>query len=323
MPLAAANARQRKVLIAGGALLLAGAIGVLDYILGPEILLGLFYLVPISAAAWFGGKRSGLLVSGLSTVAWTVANVIPARHSHPAIAAWNAAWGLGFFLVVSLLVSKLRALNESLEKKVQEKTAALTEEAAEHKQTAEALIESEERLRLMIENVKDYAILMLDSSGRIETWNVGVERLTGYGETDIVGQPLSRLYSPEDVEEGKPLEVIAGATDHGAFEDEGLLVRQDGSHEINHEFCIVSTEFPEITYFVSVLWRALAQSLSSPRPGDQTTANLPSSASHRILKASSCLVRLTRKRQWRWYGKVPRQSGTFESLAKHQTQVAC
>jgi PAS domain S-box-containing protein len=229
MPLAAANARQRKVLIAGGALLLAGAIGVLDYILGPEILLGLFYLVPISAAAWFGGKRSGLLVSGLSTVAWTVANVIPARHSHPAIAAWNAAWGLGFFVVVSLLVSKLRALNESLEKKVQEKTAALTEEAAEHKQTAEALIESEERLRLMIENVKDYAILMLDSSGRIETWNVGVERLTGYGETDIVGQPLSRLYSPEDVEEGKPLEVIAGATDHGAFEDEGLLVRQDGS----------------------------------------------------------------------------------------------
>jgi len=112
MPLAAANARQRNVLIAGGALLLAGAIGVLDYVLGPEILLGLFYLVPISAAAWFGGKRSGLLVSGLSALAWTVANVIPARHSHPAIAAWNAAWGLGFFLVVSLLVSKLRALNE-------------------------------------------------------------------------------------------------------------------------------------------------------------------------------------------------------------------
>jgi two-component system sensor kinase FixL len=214
---------------ATGGLLLAAAIGVLDYLVGPEILLGLFYLVPISLAAWFGGKKSGLLVSGLSTAAWIVANVLPARHSHPAIAVWNAAWGSGFFLVVSLLVSKLKAMNEGLEEKVREKTAALIDEVAEHKQTANALRESEERIRLMIENVKDYAIFMLDAGGRIATWNVGVERLLGYSETEIRGQPFSRLYPEEDIEAGKPLDAIAGATDSGAFEDEGLLVRQDGS----------------------------------------------------------------------------------------------
>jgi len=210
-------------------LLLAAAIGVLDYLVGPEILLGLFYLVPISLAAWFGGRKSGLLVSGLSTAAWIVANVLPARYSHPAIAIWNAAWGLGFFLVVSLLVSKLKAVNEGLEKKVQEKTAALGAEVAEHRQTANALRESEERLRLMIENVKDYAVFLLDPSGRIITWNVGAERLLGYDETEIVGQPFNRLHPAEDVEADRPLAALAGATDEGAFEDEGLLVRQEGS----------------------------------------------------------------------------------------------
>jgi PAS domain S-box-containing protein len=217
------------VLITGIAFLLAGFIGVLDYLLGWEILLGLFYLVPISLAAWFGGKKSGLLVSGISTVAWVVANVIPARHSQPVIAAWNAAWGLGFFLVVSLLVSKLKSVNEGLEEKVHEKTAALTDEVAEHKQTADALRQSEERMRLMIENVKDYAIFMLDSSGSIATWNTGVERLLGYSTSEIMGRPFSLLHPAEASEDGQPLEAITGAADRGAFEDEGLLVRQDGS----------------------------------------------------------------------------------------------
>jgi len=224
-----ARERRLKVIATGLAFLLACAIGGLDYVVGPEILLGLFYLVPISLAAWFGGKKSGLLVSGVSTTAWIVANVIPARHSDPLLAGWNAVWGLGFFLVVSLLVSKLKAVNEGLEKSVRDKTAALAAEAAEHKQTAAALRESEERMRLMIENVKDYAVFMLDPSGRIASWNVGVERLLGYSEAEIAGHPFGELYPPEDVEAEKPLQAIVGATDHGAFEDEGLLVRQDGS----------------------------------------------------------------------------------------------
>jgi PAS domain S-box-containing protein len=221
--------RQAKVVATGAGLLLAGATGVLDYLVGPEILPGFFYLVPIFLAAWFGGRNGGLLVSGLSTAAWIAAHVVPGRHSHPAIAVWNAAWGLGFFFAISLLVSRLKAANEGLQSKVQEKNTALTEEMAGHEQTAGALRESEERMRLMVENVKDYAVFILDPAGQIATWNVGVERLLGYSETEIVGQPFSRLHPAEDVEAGKPLEAITGATEHGAFEEEGLLVRQDGS----------------------------------------------------------------------------------------------
>jgi len=117
--------RHSKTAATGAAVLLVGLIGLLDYLVGPEILLGLLYLVPISLAAWVAGRKGGVLVSCLSTAAWITANVIPARYSHPAIAYWNAAWELGFFLVVSLLVSRLKIVNEGLEAKVLEKAAQM------------------------------------------------------------------------------------------------------------------------------------------------------------------------------------------------------
>jgi len=117
--------RYPQMVATAAGVLLVGLIGLLDYLIGPEILLGLLYLVPISLAAWFAGSKSGILVSCLSTAAWVTANVIPARYSHPAIAYWNAAWELGFFLVVSLLVSRLKVANEGLEAKVREKTSEM------------------------------------------------------------------------------------------------------------------------------------------------------------------------------------------------------
>lgn len=93
----------------------------------------------------------------------------------------------------------------------------------------EALSQSEERFRLMVSCVKDCAILMLDPSGRIISWNPGAERIKGYSAGEIVGEHFSRFYPPEDVLSGKPDRELAIAATQGRIEDEGWRVRKDGS----------------------------------------------------------------------------------------------
>jgi len=88
--------------------------------------------------------------------------------------------------------------------------------------------QSEERFRLMIESVVDYAILMLDAEGRVASWNAGAERILGYGAAEITGQPLRRFYLPEDIAAGKPQEELARAAT-GHYEAQGWRVRKDGS----------------------------------------------------------------------------------------------
>src|SRR4029077_14528071 len=88
----------------------------------------------------------------------------------------------------------------------------LQTEIKDRKQVEEALRQSEERARLMVEGVKDYAILMLDLKGRVTTWNAGTEHIKGYTAEGIIGQPFSIFYTSEDVASGKPerdLEVAA------------------------------------------------------------------------------------------------------------------
>jgi PAS domain S-box-containing protein len=99
----------------------------------------------------------------------------------------------------------------------------------ERKQAEEALRRSEERLRLMVSSVKDYAILMLDPEGHIVSWNEGAERIKGYRAEEIVGQHFSRFYPAEDLQNGKPAFELKEAVENGRFEDEGWRVRQDGS----------------------------------------------------------------------------------------------
>src|SRR5207244_5942769 len=91
------------------------------------------------------------------------------------------------------------------------------------------LRDSEERFRLMVEGVKDYAILMLDPDGYVVSWNAGAERIKGYTTEEIIGQHFSRFYPNEDITSGKPTRELKLATTDGRFEDEGWRVRKDGS----------------------------------------------------------------------------------------------
>ena len=107
--------------------------------------------------------------------------------------------------------------------------AKVTRDLSERRAAEEALRQSEERLRLMVGSVKDYAIFMLDERGHVRSWNAGAERIKGYTEEEIVGSHITRFYPPEDVAAGLPLKLLEEAKREGRVESEGWRVRKDGT----------------------------------------------------------------------------------------------
>ncbi len=107
-------------------------------------------------------------------------------------------------------------------------TAAIRD-ITERKKVEEALCSSEERFRALVEEVKDYAIFMLDPGGRVCSWNAGAERIKGYRAEEIIGQHFSRFYPAEEIARGTPEEGLRLAATDGRLEEEGWRVRKDGS----------------------------------------------------------------------------------------------
>lgn len=110
---------------------------------------------------------------------------------------------------------KYRALSESLAQQVEDRTATLKK--------------SEERYFKMVEEVEDYAILLLDRDGIVLNWNKGAENIKGYAEKEIVGKHFRQFYLPHDREDGLPEKLIAEAVSNGKAMHEGWRLRKDGT----------------------------------------------------------------------------------------------
>ena len=105
----------------------------------------------------------------------------------------------------------------------------LNRELSEHKGVESDVRESDQRFRLLVEAVRDYAIFLLSPDGTVLTWNEGAQRLKGYVPEDIIGQPFTRFYTPEDLQSGLPQRLLARAAAEGRAEHEGWRVRKDGA----------------------------------------------------------------------------------------------
>jgi len=107
--------------------------------------------------------------------------------------------------------------------------AKVTRDLTARRLDEENLRRSEERFRLLVESVRDYAIFMLDPEGYVATWNAGAERIKGYRASEIVGRHFSVFYPEEKVAERFPEFELETAAREGHFEDEGWRVRKNGS----------------------------------------------------------------------------------------------
>jgi PAS domain S-box-containing protein len=105
----------------------------------------------------------------------------------------------------------------------------ITRDLTERRNQEETLRQSEQRFRVLVDGLKDYAIFMLDTDGRVTSWNSGAQRITGYTAEEIRGQHFSVFYPRAAIDRKLPEQELAMAREHGRFEDEGPRLRKDGT----------------------------------------------------------------------------------------------
>lgn len=140
------------------------------------------------------------------------------------------------------------------------------------------LLESENRFRLMVESIQDYAMFMVDLKGNISSWNRGAERLTGYTEEEILGKPFSILYPRNALSDDHAIYELTMAREYGYHEEEGLRVRKDGS--VYHAQIViwpVEDKAGEIVSFAKIT-RDITERKKAEQALKESEANLHESA---------------------------------------------
>jgi len=187
------------------------------------------------ALLWAGGQTSAAL--GLEEL-WNglaLTHTFSLRCAYPASGFGRLEDGESFLKICDAhsgiipddSYTNLSGEDERLRKIAELQQAARV--AAELAKLNENLRQSEERFRLLIDYVKDYAIFMLSPEGNVLSWNAGAERIKGYRPEEIIGKHFSAFYTTEDIQAGKPQRALKIAAAEGRYETEGWRVRKDGS----------------------------------------------------------------------------------------------
>lgn len=223
--------RLKSVLFRYGlALLLAlSAAGAAWLFATPAVTTAPFFYAAVILSAWWGGLGPGLLATALDGYFCGVYMLNPVGS--PSF-GWDDALQLCIFLMVALLISSLTSLRKRAEAALQQSYDQLEiridQRTTELRRSNDLLRESEERFRLLVEGVADYAMVMLDSQGRIVSWNQGAERIFGYTHEEAIGRDNATFYAAPEVARGNPAADLRHASTEGRHEDEGWRVRRDG-----------------------------------------------------------------------------------------------
>jgi PAS domain S-box-containing protein len=180
---------------------------------------------------WLSGITKAITAAASVTAAILLAGLVPQALTLPSPESMRRE-------IVERKRSQEALHNTKLESelRVKERTEGLTNaiqimraEIAQRRRMEEKLRRSEERFRLLVDTVQDYAIFMLTPTGIITSWNEGAKRIKGWQAEEIIGQHFSRFYLPEDQARGKPKMELEKAAVQGRCTNEGWRARQDGS----------------------------------------------------------------------------------------------
>jgi len=186
----------------------------------------LFLLITVVYAAALGGWKGGLASAlvALLYLAWLLTDAGRAAQYQPLNRTLLTIGGVA--LPLGLLAGWV--LHRILQRERAQEWSRTTTEAYQAGE-AESQTESDRRFRMLVEQVRDYAIFMVDPEGRHTTWNEGVRRLLGYDEAEFLGQPGTILFTPEDRARGEPEGELRTAAEKGRASDDRWLVRKDGT----------------------------------------------------------------------------------------------
>jgi len=197
----------------------------------------LLFYPAVFASSWVGGVAGGLIATVLSVllVLW---NFVPREFSvdlHDPRIFVSSGIFLCMGILFSLMQERLRLAHQREDQALADAQsvrddleAQVRERSAESSRANELLLESEEAMRLLISEVKHYAIFLLDINGNITSWNEGAQRIEGYSREEILGKHFSIFYSEKERKAGKPERELQEALEKGHYEEEGLRVRKGG-----------------------------------------------------------------------------------------------
>ncbi len=194
-----------------------------------------------------------------------------------------------FGLALILLSLYYRLLNRELQAR-----EAAEQSAREAYQREAALRPQEERFRLFIDAVRDYAIFTLDAKGHVSSWNQGAERLNGYTASEILGRHFSRFFTQEDVRAGKPPRELERAAAEGRVEDEGWRIRKDGSRFwVNAVLTAIRDQSGQLIGFAKVM-RDFTERMRAQSALERSNVELAAEVAER----KSAEQRLASSEQW-------------------------
>ena len=186
----------------------------------------LFLLITVVYAGALGGWRAGLASSlvVLLYLGWLLTHAGRAAQYQPLDRTFMTVGGVAVPLAL-LAGAVLHRMLQRERGRDWKSAAADAYSAAE----AETGAMADRRFRALVEQVRDYAIFMVDPEGRHTTWNEGVRRLLGYDEAEFIGRQSTLLFTPEDLERGEHEREFRTAATEGRASDDRWLVRKDGT----------------------------------------------------------------------------------------------
>jgi len=185
-------------------------------------------------SSWYGGMEPGLVATVLSALACAYFFLLP----HSLAVSLPGIIGLVQFVLVAVLINSLNAALRYARRQAEINALEAQGNYERLRKIQESLHQSEERYRLLIEGVTNYAIFMLGPNGHFVSWNIGAERILGYQEAEIIGQPFEHIFTPEAIERGQPEQVLRTAVAQGFSKENRWHIRKDGTYFWAH--CVIT-----------------------------------------------------------------------------------